>query len=546
LNMVKRIEKLTEAQSAQMAAWADKWIEVGLRTGPADRVKFMSAAERCYEAANIPWHRNIVWVSSPLVMAIAAPVAALVFEISRRGAVDGAVYGAVDDAVRGAVYGAVDDAVDGAVRGAVDGAVDDAVDDAVRGAVRGAVDGAVDGAVRGAVDGAVHDAVRGAVDGAVRGAVRGAVDDAVDGAVDGAVHDAVRGAVDGAVRGAVRGAVYGAVDGAVDGAVRGAVYGAVDDAVRGAVHDAVDGAVRGAVHDAVGSAVGGAVDDAVDGAVRGAVGGAVDDAVDDAKYKKIRQAVSAAISTGWRNYLGGQFWIGGWYWGVALTSFFREVCDLEIGRDLWERGKAHEAIAESACCWYPHKNFIMVCERPTVIHCELVSRNNLRGFGSHRLHADNGPAISWPDGWGLYVDHGVRMPFDVGHDRRKLTVARIDAEVNAEVRRVMIKWYGVDRYMRDCGAQVVHEDCDQLANPRRLLWRDQPGDEPIVLIEVTDSTPQADGSLKKYILRVDPKAYGGRAGRECHAAIASTWRHRSDPTKLMFKTPESYCPLVET
>jgi hypothetical protein len=176
----------------------------------------------------------------------------------------------------------------------------------------------------------------------------------------------------------------------------------------------------------------------------------------------------------------------------------------------------------------------------------LRDPNQPRGWGSHRLHAENGPAIAWPDGWGLYVDHGVQMPFDVGHDRSRLTVARIDAEQNAEVRRVMIKWYGVDRYMRDSGARVVHQDLDQLGNPRRLLWRDQPGDEPIVTIEVTDSTPQDDGSLKKYMLRVNPLMYGGRAGRECHAAVASTWRFKSDKTKPFFKTPDEYRPLVET
>ena len=35
--MAKRIDKLTDAQRARMDEWADRWIEVGLRTGPADR-----------------------------------------------------------------------------------------------------------------------------------------------------------------------------------------------------------------------------------------------------------------------------------------------------------------------------------------------------------------------------------------------------------------------------------------------------------------------------------------------------------------------------
>src|SRR5690348_17881752 len=33
----KRIDKLTEAQKARFDEWADRWIEVGLHTGAADR-----------------------------------------------------------------------------------------------------------------------------------------------------------------------------------------------------------------------------------------------------------------------------------------------------------------------------------------------------------------------------------------------------------------------------------------------------------------------------------------------------------------------------
>ncbi len=194
-----------------MAGYAAEWIARGVDCSPVDRVSVEDGIRRCYEFAGIPWHGNVVWVRSPIVVGFAGPIASAL--LGHR-----AVRGAVGDAVHGAVRGAVHRAV----RGAVGVAVDDAVHDAV--------DGAVDGAVRGAVDGAVR--------GAVGVAVRDAVHDAVGVAVDGAVHDAVGVAVDGAVRGAVRGAVHGAVG----VAVRDAVHDAVDDAV----HDAVDGAVRGA------------------------------------------------------------------------------------------------------------------------------------------------------------------------------------------------------------------------------------------------------------------------------------------------------------
>src|SRR5574337_1277175 len=155
MNMVKRIDSLTPQQRARMDEWADKWISVGLRTGAADRPKFEKAAEQCDLASNLSWHGNVVWVPSPIVMAIAAPVAALVIQLHRVKKSGGAVRGAVSGAVRGAGGGAVVGAVSGAVGDAVSGAVRGAVGDAVGGAVRGAVGGAVHGAVGGAVRGAV-------------------------------------------------------------------------------------------------------------------------------------------------------------------------------------------------------------------------------------------------------------------------------------------------------------------------------------------------------------------------------------------------------
>jgi hypothetical protein len=162
-----------------------------------------------------------------------------------------------------------------------------------------------------------------------------------------------------------------------------------------------------------------------------------------------------------------------------------------------------------------------------------------------RLHADNGPAFSWL-GVNDYWHHGVLMPTPEAQDHSKITVARIDAEKNAEVRRVLVGWFGEERYVRESGSKIVHEDLDALGNPRRLFVREVADDEPIVMVEVTDSTPLSNGEHKKYLRRVDPKAYGGRASRECHAAIASTWRKKADHSVLMFKQPEDYRPLIET
>ena len=151
---MKRIDTLTPEQKAAMDGWADKWIEIGLRTGDADRPLFEESVRDCYRFAGLPEPKRIVWVPSPIVMQIAAPTAAFLIAMNNSKnvsvAVRGAVSGAVGDAVRGAVSGAVGDAVRDAVGDAVRVAVDGAVSDAVRVAVGDAVDGAVDVARGGA------------------------------------------------------------------------------------------------------------------------------------------------------------------------------------------------------------------------------------------------------------------------------------------------------------------------------------------------------------------------------------------------------------
>ncbi|MCL5459859.1 hypothetical protein M3M33_14580, partial [Loigolactobacillus coryniformis] len=61
----------------------------------------------------------------------------------------------------------------------------------------------------------------------------------------------------------------------------------------------------------------------------------------------------------------------------------------------------------------------------------------------------------------------------------------------------------------------------------KLLVKLVPGDEPIVYVDLLNSTPEPDGTVKRYMLRVDPNAYGGMASKDCHAAAASTWRKRN-------------------
>jgi hypothetical protein len=86
--------------------------------------------------------------------------------------------------------------------------------------------------------------------------------------------------------------------------------------------------------------------------------------------------------------------------------------------------------------------------------------------------------------------------------------------------------HGAAAFIRDAGGRRLDHD-----ERFGTLWRRNfVGDEPIVMIEVVNRTPEPDGSFKRYWLRVPPTV---RTARE---AVAWT-----------FNMPaEQYAPEIET
>jgi hypothetical protein len=156
-----------------------------------------------------------------------------------------------------------------------------------------------------------------------------------------------------------------------------------------------------------------------------------------------------------------------------------------------------------------------------------------------RLHCADGPAVAWPTGARFYFWHGVEVPRAIIEHPEAITVPKIDGEVNAEIRRVMVERYGLERFLKDGGAVVVHRDATGV-----LYQRDLGDDEPLVMVGVKNSTPEPDGSVKDYFLRVHPELRpllpNGELGepqqRTARNAVASTFGRRG----------EQYHPDMET
>ena len=219
-------------------------------------------------------------------------------------------------------------------------------------------------------------------------------------------------------------------------------------------------------------------------------------------------------------------WNGGNQWSgwVSYLSFFRYIAKLDIDFSNWD---CYEKLAELSGPRVVHRDFCILCDKPTIL---TVDEQN-------RPHGEKKPFCKWSDGGAFYSIHNVRVPAHVVLEPEKLTVDQIEKESNLEVRRVMINLYGQERFILDSKSEIVHTD-----DFGTLYKKELPGDEPLMLVKVTNSTAEADGTYKDYFIRVSPTAYGGL--KTAHAAVASTWRNADG--SMLFEKPEDYVCEVET
>lgn len=225
--------------------------------------------------------------------------------------------------------------------------------------------------------------------------------------------------------------------------------------------------------------------------------------------------------------------IGQFAWDIHRYHFARERLSLNLNAEVSEKVSVATEVARSCCLWWNHDDVVVMSERPTAIVLDELDR----------LHSLSGPALAYGDGFVKYMVHGIEVePSIIKDPVDALTPRRIENEHNAEVRRTLLELYGSERYLRQTGARVIHEG----RHGRKLWWR-MPSEnrvhrgmeadsiftnsnEPLVMVEVKNSTPEPDGSIKTYFLRVAPHI--------TNADVAVAW--------TFGLTLEEYEPFQET
>jgi len=175
-----------------------------------------------------------------------------------------------------------------------------------------------------------------------------------------------------------------------------------------------------------------------------------------------------------RPYQGGNMWAA---WDSYLTAA-RDVLGLKLPQH--DEYKHWENAAREGGFRIMHEEFCIVSNFPKTIKKD----------DQNRPHCDDGPSHEWRDGCKLYHIHGVRIPNWIMENPEKITPKTIDDEENSEVRRVMIEKFGTARYISEGGSKLVHQD------RFGALWRKElTDDEPILMVQVLNSTPEEDGSF---------------------------------------------------
>ncbi len=428
---------ITDEERAQMDEVAREWIDIALRTEPADPAEAQRSIVALYAAADLP-EPVVVLAASPLSMVYAY------FEIH---ALTGIVE--ADVATRRATHEATVDATHAATvaatRRAMDDATAEATFDATFEATFEATRRATVAATEAATRRATYDATAGATQKATFDATDNATLRATDAATREATFEATRRATVAATRRATFAATYDATVAATHAATVAATRRAMDDATlkatvvatRRATHaatfEAMDDATRRATHEAT--------VDATQAATFGATAGATFDATAEATFDATFDAtspVSDALKDWWRVYQGGNM---GAPW-CAYLSASRDVLGLRLPQHV--KYKAWEDAARAG-------GFRMMGERLCVVSDfpEFIKMDE-----ANQPHCENGPSHRWRDGWEIYSWHGVQVPKEwIAGDGPTINDAL--HHENTENRRAACEILGWDNILDELNARVI-------------------------------------------------------------------------------------------
>ncbi len=208
--------------------------------------------------------------------------------------------------------------------------------------------------------------------------------------------------------------------------------------------------------------------------------------------KFVRSCLTSFVYIGTENFSSGalKFLCGQHDADRACQLLFAKL----MGAAECEHAEQVMEVTRTCGWWCPFASVCLMIDRPVEIHFDQRSM----------LHNTEGPSCLYEDGFGFFSLRGVSVPDWIA--KGQFDLKQIIECVNAEWRRVMIDRYGIERYLKESNATMVsHDQFGRLYQISLGL-----GEQPLMMVEVTNSTPEPDGTFKKYFLRVPPTMTSAR------------------------------------
>jgi hypothetical protein len=201
----------------------------------------------------------------------------------------------------------------------------------------------------------------------------------------------------------------------------------------------------------------------------------------------------------------GLWFSGGWdaFW-LAFYEFGRRS-GVRYAQRTQERFVAYQRYSRECGVAFLYAGAAFVSDRP-----ERMSFDAAR-----RLHAIDGPALRYRDGYSLYAWKGQRIPAEYIEQRATRSAADVLNEQNAEMRRILMEIYvdvhGPRAMLAAMDAKLIAEDTEH-GRPRRLY--DIRGHR---YLAVVNGSLEPDGSRREFLLGAHPEA------ATPHEAVAASY-----------------------
>jgi hypothetical protein len=204
--------------------------------------------------------------------------------------------------------------------------------------------------------------------------------------------------------------------------------------------------------------------------------------------------------------LRAELWfLGGWdtCW-LAVYEFGRRI-GARYAQRTQEHFAAYQRYSRECGVAFLYPGIALVSDRPERIVFDA----------QRRLHAADGPALRYRDGYSLYAWKGQRIPAAYIEQRATRTAGDVLGESNAELRRILMDIYAVehgsDAMLQAMDAKLLSEDMYH-GRPRRLY--DIAGHRYLYVI---NGSLEPDGTRRQFLLGAHPEA------ATPHEAVAASY-----------------------